>query len=562
MKSTRILLTLGLIKRAILMSGRIMSNLNQRMCAILVRWTMMGVMLAGPSPLFAQQDESGGIESRGMPQHQLSMKPGGPVKQDVSGQPNARIPKFPQKFDVQGPETTSFGFAVTQPGPITIDVQAQGAPLLVSLQSQGGQPITQQATGTLRMSYNVTPQDLQRSLLWLAQIRLAQPMPPERGGRAAGTINIQSPPVDQAAAQRAAQAQRRTPTQQELDQARAQGEAQVAQAIAARKAQFAQEQEHRYQMDRARVQSLLERMRSGMTGQVRPRGLEKDGSEATKPAQATDEITSRAVPNKSFQTMKQQSIPLSAQEMNKMIIPPPLPSGPPRITSLSETSGGPGKWVVITGTGFSDMQDQVYFTVPPDRAVPATILYWTDTAIKVELPDVTDVMPYQASLYVQRGQDLSNKIPFNFIPRQELRTIRDLTTDRAHSGTVLTTNIDGPRSQIMHVRIPGIPFSEFTGEKGNDEFFLRTQLKNGWTVAGARLLQIPVNVTVSAAQAGSYQWLGDGYIQAQGTGSNPYLNVRWWVNAFTPFTTYNFLIDIVGPKGVPDGIVCTQAPCP
>ncbi|GEM_PF-5885510 len=50
-------------------------------------------------------------------------------------------------------------------------------------------------------------------------------------------------------------------------------------------------------------------------------------------------------------------------------------------------------------------------------------------------------------------------------------------------------------------------------------------------------------------------WLGDAYIQNLGTGPDLYLNVRWWVNAFTPFTQSAFLIDIVGPEGIPDGIV-------
>jgi hypothetical protein len=475
------------------------------------------------------------------------------AKQPSAGvQPNAQLPTFPQKFDVKGPEIDSFGFAVTQPGPVVIDVQAQGAPLLVSLQSPGGQPVTQQATGNLRMNYNVTPQDVQRSLFWTVQIRLAQPMPPQMGGRAGGTVMVQHPPVDQAAAQQAAQTQLRLPTQQELDEARAQGEAQITQAIAARKAQFAQDQERRYQMDRARVQPLLDRI-GGMTGQVRPRGLEGDNPQAGESAQSTEEVASRAVPDKSFQSMKQQSFPLPPQDVNKMIVTPPAP---PQITSLSETSGGPKKIVVINGTGFSAASGQVYFTAPPDRTYVATILNWTDTGIGIEIPNVTGVMPYQANLYVQRGQDRSNMIAFNFIPRQELRTIRGKTDDRRHSQTVLTQLLPLTEAKVAHVRIPGIfPFSEFVGEKGNDEFFLRTQLKNGWTSAGARLVKYPINVTVGAGQAGSYQLFGDGYIQDQGTGPSPYLNVRWWVNPFTPFTIYYYLIDIVGPEGVPDGIV-------
>jgi hypothetical protein len=53
------------------------------------------------------------------------------------------------------------------------------------------------------MNYNVTPQDVQKSICWLVQIRLAQRMPLQQGGHAKGSVNIQYPPVDQAAVQRA-----------------------------------------------------------------------------------------------------------------------------------------------------------------------------------------------------------------------------------------------------------------------------------------------------------------------------------------------------------------------
>ena len=493
-------------------------------CSI-ARLILVGVGLLAFSegmPGFAMGEE-GGVESRGLP--------------GASSQ-QGQLPTFPQKFDVQGPENHAFGFAVTQPGLITVDIQGQGAPMTVTLQSPAGQPITQQAAGTLHMTYTVTPQDVQRSLLWQIQIRLTQPMPPQMGGRASGTVNVQYPPVDFAAVKRVSDTQRHIPTKQDIAQAQAQADAQITQAIANRKAQFAQDQERRAQADRARIQPMLDRL--GGSAQVRSRGVDETTAAGDQPAEATEEVASRGGL-------------LPPRDFSKVI---PLPSsGPPHITSLSETSGGPIKAIVITGTNFSTTAGQVYFTAPPDKALPATVTNWTDTGIGVILPNVTGVMPYQAKIYVQRGQDLSNQVPFDFVPRQELRTIRNLTDDRRHSQTFITANIDGPKSQIMHVRIPGIPFSEFVGEKGNDEFFLRTQLKNGWMVSGARLVHIPINVTVSAANAGSYQWLGDGYIQEQATGPNPYLNVRWWVNAFTPYTMYSFLIDIVGPEGVPDGIV-------
>ena len=114
-----------------------------------------------------------------------------------------QLTTFPQKFDVQGATANSFGFAVTQPGPITVEVQAQGAPVIVTLQSPGGQPMTQRGTGNVRLNYNVTPPDVQRNLFWQVQIRSWCEEDCLKAGRSVGSVMVQHPPVDQAAVQRA-----------------------------------------------------------------------------------------------------------------------------------------------------------------------------------------------------------------------------------------------------------------------------------------------------------------------------------------------------------------------
>jgi hypothetical protein len=48
---------------------------------------------------------------------------------------------------------------------------------------------------------------------------------------------------------------------------------------------------------------------------------------------------------------------------------------------------------------------------------------------------------------------------------------------------------------------------------------------------------------------------GGAYVQEQGAGTNPYLNIRWWINPFAPLFIYWYVIHIVGPEGVPDGVV-------
>lgn len=119
-------------------------------------------ILAGCSGTGPMTDSgSGGVESRGLAQMQRPMLPGSPAQ----GQSNAQLPTFPQKFDVQGPESDSFGFAVTQPGPVVVDVQNQGAPVIVTLQGPASQPISQQGAGQVRLAYTVTPQDIQNGVL-------------------------------------------------------------------------------------------------------------------------------------------------------------------------------------------------------------------------------------------------------------------------------------------------------------------------------------------------------------------------------------------------------------
>lgn len=124
----------------------------------------------------------------------------------ASSQSMPKLSTFPQKFDLQGAGVDSFDFAVTQPGPIMVDVQVQGTPVIVTLQSPGGQPIMQRGIGNLRLNYNVTPPDIQRNLFWQVQIRSwceEDCLKAAIQQRSIGSVMVQRPPVDQGAVQRA-----------------------------------------------------------------------------------------------------------------------------------------------------------------------------------------------------------------------------------------------------------------------------------------------------------------------------------------------------------------------
>ena len=125
----------------------------------------------------------------------------------ASAQPMTKLSTFPQKFEVQGDRPGVFDFAVTQPGPVLVDVQVQGAPVIVMLQSPGGQPMTQRGIGNLRLNYNVTPADVQRNLFWQVQIRSWCEEDCLKAAanqqRSQGSVMVQHPQVDQGAVQRA-----------------------------------------------------------------------------------------------------------------------------------------------------------------------------------------------------------------------------------------------------------------------------------------------------------------------------------------------------------------------
>ncbi len=361
---------------------------------------MAAGMLVGCSHEQPVADSSGDVGTRAV--SRASVRPGesgdppviaGLVDSKSAGQPNA-LPAFPQKFNVQGPEADTFGFAVTQPGPVVVDVQAQGAPLIVTLQSPGSQPITQPAAGTLRMSYMVTPQDVQRSLFWQVQIKLAQPMPPQSGGLANGTVNVQHPPVNQQAVQQSIQAMGAQQKQPAVEDKRsgAQAVAQMDQALLQRKTQFEQQQQQRRAMLQAQMQPQLDLLKGRIAGPVRPRGLEPTEGATGEPGTSPEgEVGTRAL---QFERI-QKIMPLTT-------VPPPSPA----IMSLSVTQGQPGDPVMINGSGFGTAGGEVHFILGPNNDVIYTgQIWWYDNQILVNVPEVTGMLGYNGQVYVVRNPD-------------------------------------------------------------------------------------------------------------------------------------------------------------
>jgi hypothetical protein len=429
-----------------------------------------------------EQKDGGEIGTRALPEIRRPMSPQMQPLSSAPGQPNASTPTFPQKFQVQGPQTDSFGFGVTQPGPIEVAVDSQGPPVIVTLQHIASPPIAQQGTGPIRLSHAVTVEQIQKSALWLVKIRLVQP-----GAPANGTVMVQHPPADPSTvqAQTAALAQ-----QEAAQQARtaAEVEAQSRAEFQAFKANFEQQQAQRLAAERTQNQALINRLLPKSGAMIRSRGLN------------------------------------------------------PSITKINKNEGLPKTQVIIEGTSFGP-GGEVVFQLGPNLTGTGIVEAWADTVVVANVPDASGLLPYQGTVAIRVGQTLSNAVPFKFIPAQEVREIRSTQGDIsiAQPGIVTTGSIS---DKIEH---PNNSFGQLAGNKGNDIFFPTRQLSNGWVVQ-----EIKPKVDPCA-----YPDCRGAYVADSRVGTPlPFFNIRWWHEALVG-SRYWFYLWIVGPRGVPDGILKT-----
>jgi hypothetical protein len=243
--------------------------------------------------------------------------------------------------------------------------------------------------------------------------------------------------------------------------------------------------------------------------------------------------------------------PPSGSTMQPAQNPPSQPASTnPVITSLNVTQGQPGDPVMINGSNFGSGPGEVHFVIANGKDKIAAAAVWSDNQIFVSVPDETGVLAFNGTVYVKRAPDqkTSNLVSFRFEPTLEIREIRS-TMDR-----VLKAPVDqnSAPNEIKHRNGNFIQ-----GFKDNDLLLNMARLKNGWFTDDAIVdcLQRIDPIFGSLCEGGAYVWE-----IRKGTDS-PHLNVRWWLGPASaiPYVYsdvwYHFAVRIIGPKGVPDGVV-------
>ena len=94
-----------------------------------------------------------------------------------------------------------------------------------------------------------------------------------------------------------------------------------------------------------------------------------------------------------------------------------------------------------------------------------------------------------------------------------------------------------------HITHPNTTFGRLGGSKGNDIIFPTAHLKNGWIIE-----------EIDVATAGCVCSDGVVVVDSRMGTDTLFFNARWWYDALSD-ANYDFAVWIIGPRGVPDGLV-------
>jgi hypothetical protein len=483
------------------------------------------------------------------------------------------------QFEMFAGERASRGFAVTQPGAIKIQLQATGVPLVLSLRRPDGRMIERPGSGQIVIDDTASAADIAKGQLWGIGIRAAQETPraPQSAGVApmaqrpvaSGTLSVQHPAAD-AARVKAALTQAQADTVKNAAARPAPSAPQVDARALALQAQAAQDKQVA-QKHAASLAQLRPTLPAEVHAQINQRiGLRLNGQTLQ---QASAAVPVRLVKAGTPGTLAITGAPrpiggglltgaktgIGTTQSASTGGAAPVGSGggvgsvasadtaAPALSALSVSQGDPATPMVLSGNSLGDAPGEVHFIVGNGKDIAAPVTYWSGSQIVTEVPYADGIPEYNGQVYVKRSDGVKTALlPFHFVPLYDVAEIGFPDKGQGDyslgASAVNYMNVFGQDS----VHQEGAFLWGFTG---NDKFYARTQLRNGWTVVEARIAH---TLTTSVPSGGAY------VVDARPGTTSPYVNVRWWVDGGYGMIFYTLRVAVKRPKNLP----CSANPCP
>ncbi len=529
----------------------------------------------------------------------LPIRPATPVNKTLTVRPAAAPsagwssePKWPLQFQLIAGERSSAAFAVTQPGPVRITVQASGAPLIVTLRRPGGRIVERSGTGTLLIEDNAEPADVAAGMFWSVGWRAAKEtsrvaVAPVRAGAAVravagGTVTVEHPPVDAAradAAYKALQPQADTLAQRAQQQGPAPDLGMVA-----RQAQARYELETA-QLHATQLAALSPRLPAEVTSQMNQQiNLQLQGQSLAQaqanaplrlitavPLAVTGKTLVQRPPLLGGGTSTSQSAATGVTPVGSTSGAATVAVGPPQLAALSIAEGDAGAPITLTGTDMGDAPGAVHFIVGNGRDVIASsVTYWSGTQIVAAVPYADGVPVYDGYVYVQRPDGAKSTLrPFRYIPPYEFTSIGLPMGDAGYLGVPfyfkqgsMFDSQTPPGGADVRYSAGSLGYittrsAMFWGSDGYDEFYITSRLKNGWLVHEATLGNgfgpWQAGPTIDPpGKAGAY------ITDVRPGTDQPYVKIRWWVDGGNNTLEYRLRVTVKRPKG----LACAADPCP
>lgn len=485
--------------------------------------------------------------------------PGGVNQRAVASEPRPTAPAgntvsdAPHRFAVSGSFQSPFNFSASQPGPIRVQVQAQGAPVTVTLYHPDGRKIDHQGSGSFSFADEVTAADLAQGHLWgvsvRATVRTATVAP-----IATGTITVTHPPGDPVAVRKQLEtyASRTTVLRQApavlIDPATPETLRQIVSAP----------------VREAAAGALVLRAVEG-TPMIRPA--------ATAALPTTTVAAPIAVgllpgviattqfagpePILRFDTTR-GSVGATVKVWGKDLFPPKTPAGnvmkaPESFGAELHVAWGDRKWVVPMKAwenfrGYDNIapneteDDETRFQQYINgRWYTGTLSMVYERGYTLVLPDIPSLDDVILSVTMKTSDGRSSKpYQFTYVP---VRTTATLGLPFVN-GRLLDSKLSDvyPNADISRKSIRRD--SLFLGFEGEDTFYHTAKLKNGWKVTGIDLVIYG-------------QHFGGAEITASGVGTESlFAKVRWYIITAFPsfeldFVDYTLVYRLAGPVGQP-----------
>jgi hypothetical protein len=224
------------------------------------------------------------------------------------------------------------------------------------------------------------------------------------------------------------------------------------------------------------------------------------------------------------------------------------PALAPSLVSTSAAQGDPGAPVTLTGRDFGDGPGEVHFIVGNGRDLVAPVTFWSSAQIVTEVPYADGLPAYDGHVYVKRADGAKSALrPFAFLPLYDVAVIGIPANSDYHLAPSVANQFSVGWGSVGHTA------AALWGFKGDDKFYLNSQLRNGWVVERA-------SVSAFLERVG----YGGVYVVDSRPGTtSPFVQVRWWLDAGVALGGSNSLkysigVTIKRPKNLP----CAASPCP